>query len=457
MDNEKLPTVDEKLAEEDGFRVPPFTEKDFVRNPMHQHGLRPDEIFGKDPSNLSEDELDAIVGPSSRLRIRDMNDDGTVTEHTGKELRQAVRDGKFSPPEPPAAEEPEAEAAGEQETEDPPPDEAAPEEPEPEAEAKPEEEPEADAEPKKQPTRRHRRREARYRAKEAENAALRAKLAEYERMHQAPAPEAAAVDDIPKAADFDDDDDHAAAVRDWHARQIAAHDAAYAERHRQARAAGDGADERALDRAVRAEFAQVTKERFTPAQIRKNNAAVQAITSKALGGNAGSVPVANFMARRRAQLDAAGVLSEDAKSTGEVMADLYGEPKTLAAFEDLTGNGHILAGLATLDDPLPVVRYLVSEEGKTKVEDLDRLSATRPEAVAARVVTIAHQALSNGAAAPGEPAQVAPEISQAPRPGTSPRAASRTAHRPDPPAAAAGGLDPLLQREFDKVLGAAVR
>lgn len=462
-DTEKTTTTEPEPQRPEEYRVPPYRREDYLTSPENDRGKTAAELFGPDPEGVDDKAMDALMGPSDEIVIRTSEPDGGVRETTGKQLRAAAKDAAKAeveaaskpPAEQEAAEEPEAAAAGEQEPEDPPPAEtAAP--PEPEAEAKDAAgEEKTDAEPK-EPTKRQRRRDARYRAMEAKAAAAEARVRELEKLREQPAPAPTAVDDLPKAADFDDDEAHARAVQAWVDQKNQAIHAVQQERARQAELAGRTAEDNALNVQAAREFHAISSERFTAAQREKNNAAVSAITSKAIPGHAaGKLPVSSFMFGRRAKLDSMGVLGDDAKSTGEVMADMFAEPKTLAKFEDLTGNGHILAGLASLDDPLPVIRYLTSEEGKTKVDDLDRLSAAHPEAVAARVVTLAHQALSNGAAAPGEPAQVEPEISKAPRPGNSPRAAARTqASSQSDPANRAdyGGLDPDLQAFFDKKL-----
>ena len=435
------------------YRVAPYRKEDFVSSSASDRGKTASELFGHDPEAVDDKAMDALLGTSDEVVIRTAGVDGDVREVSGKQLRAATKEAVKA-----GVAKAGQEAAGEQEPEDPPPDEAKADEPapEPEAAAKPETEPEGD-EPKKEPSKRQRRRDARYRAMEARAVAAEAKIAEYEKLQSAPAPaEAAAADEIPKAADYDDDDKHAEAVKAWADQRLQARDAAHAERVRLAATAGAAADGKALSTAAARDFNAIAEELYTPAQRAATNAELAKIESKALPGNAvGSLPVTRFMVDRRAEIEAAGGFGDDSKTTGEFMADMYSDPKIVAAMENLTGNGHILAGLAGLDDPLPVIRYLSSDEGKTKVDDLNRLSAARPEAVAARVVQIAHQALLNGAAAPGEPARVEPEITRAPRPGNSPRAAARTqasARKPAPNRADYGDLDPDLQAQLDAVL-----
>ena len=450
-------SLEEKRAEEpEPAHVPPFHRDDYLSSPESERGLTAAEMFGReDPENIDEKKIDAVLGKPGDIVIRNSEQDGSVREIDGKGLREGVKAEAKAAAEAARAEpeEPEAEVAGEAEDLTPTPEEEAAED---EAQRVPGGEPEK---PKKGKHRQ--RKDARYRAIEAKNAALEARIAEYEKAAAAPAPASAGVGEAPRPEDYDDDDKFLEAVQQWGAERDAARDAAHAERHRLAQQQAKQAGDKGVVAAAAADFNAIAAERFTKAQRAKANRALDAIDSKALPGHGmGQLPVTKYMLYDvRAKAEANGAFSDDAKSTGEVMADLYAEPKLVAAMEDLTGNGHILSAVGMLDDPLPVIRYLTSPEGKTTVEDLDRLSARAPAAVAARVAKLSHRSLPSGPAGPGEPANMENEDEpRAYRPGNSPRAAART--QPRPPGAPGewnsrehpdyGDLNPELSRMFDE-------
>ena len=437
------------------FRVPPYRREDYLTSPEAERGLTSEQMFGSDPEGVTDKKLDEVLGTSDEIVIRTAETDGSVRELDSKGLRSAVKaqaveqakaaqEAKDAPPE--------QEAAGEVEERDPPPEEAEAA-PEPEAEAAPEG---AEPEKPKKPGKRRLRKDARYRAMEAQLAAKNAELEEYKKAAAAPPPASAGVGEAPKPEDYDDDDKFVEAVQAWGAERDAARDAAHAERHRLAQQAAQQAGDKGVALAVAQDFKAITDERYTAAERAKNNRALEAITSKALPGHGrGKLPVTRYLIDQRAKLEHQGAFEDGAKTSGEVMADMFGEPAVVAAMEDATGNGHILAAIATLDDPMPVIRYLASPEGKTTVEDLDRLSARAPSAVAARVAKLSRRSLPSGPAGPGEPARVdAEQEPRAYRPGNSPRAAARTNPRPGPGDVRPeredlGDLDPNLQALFD--------
>ena len=454
--------ADEQTTQETPAAPPPnhlhFRDSDFIASTGDERGLTAEQMFGKDADDVTDEKIAGVFGDADGIVMRTAEGDGSITEKTGLDVKKAAKAAARKAVTPKEEEKPvegeqEAQQGEEQE-------QAAAEEGEAGEEPKEavgekagdEDEKEAAEEAEKKPSKHRQRKDQRYRQMEAAKLAAeaRAKAAEDQlaALQQAQQPEDEFAD-MPKAGDFDDDDKHHEAVKAWAKERLERRDAAQAERARLAQTAAQQQTQAGRREALAQEFKAVAAGRFTPEQTAMLNQRAQAVQSK-FGGAPGSMPMSNFAMERRKEMEDAAALGENAKPTAEVMADLYEDPDTLQAFENLTSNGHVLAALGALDDPVPVIRYLASEEGKASAEDLHRLAAVRPEAVAVRAAALAGRALQapkNG----GEPAQAEPETTRAPRPGNSPRAAAMPAAKPHKPPAS--GLDPLFQRLYEEAAG----
>ena len=305
------------------------------------------------------------------------------------------------------------------------------------------------------------RRAARYAAMEAENAALRARLAaaeDHRRADPKPADEPKPdYSTMPKLSDADSDEAYQASVKKWMDEQFAARGLAEQQAREKSRQAAEEADRRAAATGddMRAKqlderFGAALNTRFTAEQRAGLQPKLAAVRSKfAADPEANPRPIAKYVLDQRAALEAAGHLGDAARDVADVFADLYGAPEKLSALENLTDDATVLQGLASLDDPIPVVEYLASDEGKAEAEDLVAVARSNPS-LAFRKLTVMEGKLGAGAGAlqgrpegGREPTQPAgPETTSAPPPGHSPRGAAGAAGSrvQDPPERTGGHI-----------------